>query len=52
MAAVLQEYRTETGRTLLELLDESPLVADFSSSFWVLVLPPDSGRRVQDPEYD
>ena len=33
MAAVLQEYRTETGRTLLELLDESPLLLIFLRHF-------------------
>jgi hypothetical protein len=33
MAAVLQEYRTETGRTLVELLDESPLLLIFLRHF-------------------
>ena len=33
IAAVLQEYRTETGRTLLELLDESPLLLIFLRHF-------------------
>jgi hypothetical protein len=33
MAAVLQEYRTETGRTLLELVDESPLLLIFLRHF-------------------
>jgi hypothetical protein len=33
MAAVLQEYRTESGRTLLELLDESPLLLIFLRHF-------------------
>ena len=33
MAAVLREYRTETGRTLLELLDESPLLLIFLRHF-------------------
>jgi hypothetical protein len=33
MAAVLRERRTETGRTLLELLDESPLLLIFLRHF-------------------
>jgi hypothetical protein len=33
MAAVLQEYRTETGRTLLELVDESPVLLIFLRHF-------------------
>lgn len=33
IAAVLREYRTETGRTLLELLDESPLLLIFLRHF-------------------
>jgi hypothetical protein len=33
MAAVLREYRTETGRTLLELADESPLLLIFLRHF-------------------
>jgi hypothetical protein len=33
MAAVLRDYRTETGRTLLELLDESPLLLIFLRHF-------------------
>jgi peroxiredoxin len=33
MAAVLERYRTETGRTLLELLDESPLLLIFLRHF-------------------
>jgi hypothetical protein len=33
MAAVLGQYRTETGRTLLALLDESPLLLIFLSHF-------------------
>jgi hypothetical protein len=33
MAAVLGEYRTETGRTLLSLLDESPLLLIFLRHF-------------------
>ncbi len=33
MAAVLQEYRTESGRSLLELLDESPLLLIFLRHF-------------------
>src|SRR6202034_3551713 len=33
MAAVLQDYRTESGRTLLELLDESPLLLIFLRHF-------------------
>jgi hypothetical protein len=33
MAAVLREYRTETGRTLLELVDESPLLLIFLRHF-------------------
>jgi hypothetical protein len=33
MAAVLQEYRTESGRTLLELLDESPVLLIFLRHF-------------------
>ena len=33
MAAVLQEYRTESGRTLLDLLDESPLLLVFLRHF-------------------
>jgi hypothetical protein len=33
MAAVLGEYRTETGRTLLALLDESPLLLIFLRHF-------------------
>jgi hypothetical protein len=33
MAAVLGEYRTETGRTLLELVDESPLLLIFLRHF-------------------
>ncbi len=32
-AAVLREYRTETGRTLLELLDESPVLLIFLRHF-------------------
>src|ERR1700723_863716 len=33
MAAVLGQYRTETGRTLLALLDESPLLLIFLRHF-------------------
>ncbi len=33
MAAVLAEYRTESGRTLLELLDESPVLLIFLRHF-------------------
>jgi hypothetical protein len=33
MAAVLQQYRTESGRTLLDLLDESPLLLVFLRHF-------------------
>ncbi len=33
MAAVLRDYRTETGQTLLELLDESPLLLIFLRHF-------------------
>jgi peroxiredoxin len=33
MAAVLGEYRTETGRTLLELADESPVLLIFLRHF-------------------
>jgi hypothetical protein len=33
MAAVLRDFRTETGRTLLELLDESPLLLIFLRHF-------------------
>jgi hypothetical protein len=33
MAAVLGEYRTETGRTLLELVDESPVLLIFLRHF-------------------
>jgi hypothetical protein len=33
VAAVLRDYRTETGRTLLELLDESPLLLIFLRHF-------------------
>src|SRR5271163_1333543 len=33
LPAVLSEYRTETGRTLLELLDESPLLLIFLRHF-------------------
>jgi peroxiredoxin len=33
MAAVLGQYRTESGRTLLELLDESPLLLIFLRHF-------------------
>jgi hypothetical protein len=33
MAAVLREYRTETGRTLLELVDESPVLLIFLRHF-------------------
>jgi hypothetical protein len=33
MAAVLRKYRTETGRTLLELADESPLLLIFLRHF-------------------
>jgi hypothetical protein len=33
MAAVLGEYRTETGRTLLDLVDESPLLLIFLRHF-------------------
>jgi peroxiredoxin len=33
MTVVLREYRTETGRTLLELLDESPLLLIFLRHF-------------------
>jgi peroxiredoxin len=33
MAAVLERYRTESGRTLLELLDESPLLLIFLRHF-------------------
>jgi hypothetical protein len=33
MAAVLREYRTEAGRTLLELVDESPLLLIFLRHF-------------------
>jgi hypothetical protein len=33
MAAVLGEYRTETGRTLLARLDESPLLLIFLRHF-------------------
>ena len=33
LAAVLQEYRTESGRTLLELLDESPVLLIFLRHF-------------------
>ena len=33
VAAVLQQYRTESGRTLLELVDESPLLLIFLRHF-------------------
>ena len=33
MAAVLQQHRTESGRTLLELVDESPLLLIFLRHF-------------------
>ena len=33
LAAVLAEYRTESGRTLLELLDESPILLIFLRHF-------------------
>jgi peroxiredoxin len=33
VAAVLQQYRTESGRTLLELIDESPLLLIFLRHF-------------------
>jgi peroxiredoxin len=33
MAGVLQQYRTETGRTLLELVDESPVLLIFLRHF-------------------
>ena len=33
MAAVLQQYHTESGRTLLELVDESPLLLIFLRHF-------------------
>ena len=33
MAAVLREYRTESGRTLLSLLDESPILLIFLRHF-------------------
>jgi hypothetical protein len=33
MAAVLEQYRTESGRTLLDLLDESPLLLVFLRHF-------------------
>jgi hypothetical protein len=33
LAGVLREYRTETGRTLLELLDESPVLLIFLRHF-------------------
>jgi peroxiredoxin len=33
MAALLRDYRTETGRTLLELVDESPLLLIFLRHF-------------------
>jgi hypothetical protein len=33
MAAVLDDYRTESGKTLLELLDESPLLLVFLRHF-------------------
>ena len=33
MAAVLRQYRTETGRTLLELVDESPVLLIFLRHF-------------------
>ena len=33
MAGVLREYRTETGRTLLDLVDESPLLLIFLRHF-------------------
>src|ERR1700734_4349197 len=33
MTAVLREYRTETGRTLLELVDESPVLLIFLRHF-------------------
>src|ERR1700756_2702256 len=33
MAGVLQEYRTESGRTLLELVDESPVLLIFLRHF-------------------
>src|ERR1700719_4438094 len=33
MAAVLREYRTESGRSLLALLDESPLLLIFLRHF-------------------
>jgi hypothetical protein len=33
VAAVLREYRTETGRTLLELVDESPVLLIFLRHF-------------------
>src|SRR6202789_3870398 len=33
MAAVLREYHTESGRTLLELVDESPLLLIFLRHF-------------------
>jgi len=42
MAVVLQAYRTENGRILLDLVDESPVLLIFLASLWVLVLPPDA----------
>ena len=33
MAGVLQQYHTETGRTLLELVDESPVLLIFLRHF-------------------
>jgi len=33
MAAVLRQYRTETGRSLLELVDESPVLLIFLRHF-------------------
>ena len=33
MATVLRQYRTETGRTLLELVDESPVLLIFLRHF-------------------
>jgi hypothetical protein len=41
MAAVLREYRTESGRTLLSLLDESPILLIFLRHFDALF----AGRR-------
>ena len=50
MAAVLQECRTESSRSLLELLDESPLLLDFPSPFWMLLLPQtlDDASRIRE----